>query len=260
VSEWIRDLRGALLFDTGTFIRVRGRPDTVLRGLVFIVAVALLAGFPAFVIEAGRGMRSQEAIETGMAQATAEFEQGLEQAAPFMQNVPPQVLDLIRQNFRMGVSIGTQIDALPTLLPRPLGNLLRAFGHWLSAPFGRSLVPLAAASLATWLGYGIWVLVYAKVLGGRADVRGFLGTTSLFAAPHLLNVFGFIPVLGPLFGVIAYLWGLAIYVKGAAVSNEIGTARALLAVVLPVIIFSVVILMFVGAIGATIAAFAAGRR
>lgn len=260
MSDWIRDLRGALLFDTGTFVRMRGRPDAVLRGLVLIVAVALLAGFPAFVIEAARGLRTQEAIEAGMAQATAEFEQGLERAAPFMQNVPPAVLDQIRQYFRMGVSIGTQIDELPTVLPRPLGNLFRAFGHWLSLPFSRSLIPLAAASLATWLGYGIWVLLYAKVLGGRADLRGFFGTTSLFAAPHLLNVFGFIPVLGPLFAVIAYFWGLGIYVKGAAVSNEISAGRALVAVVLPVIIFSIVILMLLAAVVATIAVLAMGRR
>jgi hypothetical protein len=260
MSEWIHDLRGALLFDTETFIRMRLRPDAVWRGMLFIIIVALLAGLPAFIIEAARGLQAREAIEAGASQATAQLEQGLQQAAPFLQNVPPQVLDQIRQNFQMGVRIGTRIAELPAFIPRPLGNLLRAAGHWLSEPFGRGLIPLAAASLATWLGYGIWVLVYAKMLGGRADLRGFFGATSLYATPHLLNIFAVVPVLGPIFAVIAFFWGLAIYVKGAAVSNEISTGRALIAVLLPVIIFSLIALMLLAVIGFGILSIVHGNR
>jgi hypothetical protein len=260
MSEWIHDLRGALLFDTETFTRVRLRPDAVWRGVVLIVIVALLAGLPAFIIEAGRGLRTVEAIEAAASQASLGLEQGLQQAAPALQNVSPQVLDLIRQNFQMGVRIGTRIAELPAFIPRPLGNLLRAAGHWLSVPFGRGLIPLAAASLATWLGYGIWVLVYAKVLGGRADLRGFFGATSLYAVPHLLNVFAIVPVLGPLLAIVAFFWGLAIYVKGAAVSNEISAGRALIAVFLPVIIFSLVALMLLAVIGVGISSIMHGNR
>ena len=196
MSEWIRDLRGALLFDTDTFVRMRGRGDAVWRGVLIITIVALLAGFPAFVIEVGAGLRTQEAIEAGIAQESARFEQSLQQMAPFMQNMPPQALAQIRQSVQVGIQVGTRIQELPTLLPRPLDDFFRAIGHWLSKPFGGSLIPLAAASLATWLGYGIWVLLAAKLFGGRADLRGFFGATSLYAAPHLLNVFSLVPVFG----------------------------------------------------------------
>ena len=54
--------------------------------------------------------------------------------------------------------------------------------------------PLAAVALGTWLGYGIWVMLFAKLLGGRSTLAGFFSTTALYAVPHLLSFFAFIPV------------------------------------------------------------------
>jgi hypothetical protein len=78
-------------------------------------------------------------------------------------------------------------------------------------------------------------------------LAGFFGVTALYAVPHLLSFFAFIPILGGVLGLIAYFWGLAIYIKGTASSHQMTLGRALLAVVLPVLL--VLLLAFVGAMG-----------
>jgi hypothetical protein len=79
-------------------------------------------------------------------------------------------------------------------------------------------------------------MLVAKLLGGRATLARFFGTTALFAAPHVLNIFGPLPFVGALLGLLAFLWGVGIYVKATAVSHDLSGGRALLAVVLPVVV------------------------
>jgi len=93
--------------------------------------------------------------------------------------------------------------------------------------------------------YGLLVLVFAKLMGGRATIQQMLGTTSLVAVPHLLDLFAFIPCLGSLLGLVAFLWGLVIYVKGTAVANEFGLGKAVLAVLLPVIIVFLLVMALI---------------
>ena len=180
-----------------------------------------------------------------------------------MQNLPPdvrdQLLSQIRQGFQTGQAIAARIEALPTILPRPVGRGLEALGKWLSRPFGGAVFPLSVATLGTWLGYGIWVTLMAKLLGGRADLPGFFGTTSLFAGPHLLNILGPVPILGPLAGFIAFVWGIGIYVKATAVSHELSTERALLAVLLPILILAVILIVVVFGVATFVAISASGR-
>jgi hypothetical protein len=250
MSRLLMDLRGALTLDTATFLGYRERADAMWRGALLIVVVALVASLPFFVQSLASGLNPRTAQDEA-ARAAAEFEQGLQQAAPYLQNVPPEVLNSIRQGFEVGSQIGSQVAAVPTPLPRPLGDVFRALGGWLQRPFAGPFVPLAAASLATWLGYGIWVMLFSHWLGGRAELNHFYGATALFAAPHLLNFFSFVPYVGWLFSLVAFVWGLVVYVKATAVSQELTTGRSVLAVLLPAIIVLALILigLFVVLIG-----------
>jgi hypothetical protein len=90
--------------------------------------------------------------------------------------------------------------------------------------------------LATYILYGLLVLVAAKILGGSATVQQMLGCTALAAVPFILGVFGLIPQLGYWPGAIAFLWGLVIYVMGTTVANEFGIGQAILAVILPILV------------------------
>lgn len=254
MSAWINMLRGGLVLDTATFLQLRERRDAVMRGFLFIVVIALLAGFPAFVLSFARGAQAHPLSEAETGQVMAELQQALDQMSPVLGGLPPGLTDAIRENVRIGVSIAQQIQQLPRPLPLALGEMLQAIGAWLSVPFARGLVPLGLASLATWLGYGTWVLLAGRLLGGRGSMVPFFGATSLYAAPHLLNVFGFLPVLGPITYIVAFLWGLVIYVKATAVSHEIGLGRALLAVLLPaLILIGLVVLVLIVLIGLAIA-------
>jgi hypothetical protein len=100
-------------------------------------------------------------------------------------------------------------------------------GAFLSLPFGR---------LAGWMGYTLWAMLVAKLLGGRATVSQTLGATVLYAVPHALDILDFVPCLGPTLGVAATVWGIAIYVKAMAVANDFSIGRAVTATVVPALI------------------------
>jgi hypothetical protein len=240
MSAWINLLRGGLLFDTATFEALRERRDAMLRGAIVIIVIALVAGIPGFISDLVNGIQAHPLSEAEASASVASVEQWLSTVAP---NVSDTSLNLMRRSTEIAVQVAREISALPTLLPKPVSGVLSALGGWLSRPFSGGL-PLAAASLATWLGYGVWVLLAAKLLGGRAEVREFFGATSLFAAPHVLNILNPVPYLGAVVGFIAYIWGFAIYVKATAVSNEFSIGRALVAAWLPIIV--AILLIFFG--------------
>lgn len=246
MAEWIRTLWNALLFKTEAFTGLRNRRDAFLQGLLVILVVSLLVGLPTLVADTVKGLRPATPADE-MADARAGFDRFLQQMEPLMQNLPADqrdmIMEMIRQGFQMGMQIASEIMSLPTILPRPVGQVLEAIGGWVSRPFGGATFPLAAATVGTWLGYGIWVMLAARLLGGRGGLVPFFGTTALFAVPHVLDVFGRVPYVGGVFGFIAFAWGAAIYVKATAVSHELSIERAILAVLLPVLVALVIAIL-----------------
>ncbi len=89
--------------------------------------------------------------------------------------------------------VAAQISNCPPPCRGRWRRLSSAIGHWLSRPFASSPLPLAAATLSTWLGYGMWVMLAAKLLGGRGTLHGFFGATAFFAVPHVLDIFAACP-------------------------------------------------------------------
>ncbi len=244
MRTWLRDLWHAALLRTAVFDGLRSRPDAFLQGFIVIVVVALLAGLPAAVIDlahgAGGALSVQESAEQEN-QVRASVDRALEGLNSM--GVPAEIQAEIRTWAEVGAAVGAQVGAqaaaLPTPLPRPIGSILQALGGWVSRPLADGGLPLAAAALGTWLGYGVWVMLFAKILGGQGTLHGFFGATALFAVPHTLNVFDRVPYLGTVLGVLAFFWGLAIYVKATAVSHELTFERALLAVLLPALLVAV---------------------
>jgi hypothetical protein len=242
MGEISRVLRGALLFKTPLFGEFSQRSDVFFRGFVIVVLVALIGGIPSLIIDVANGIRGTVSVPAESHEVSSGFTEALTQLRSLLAVLPEEqrnaVVDQIRQGFEMGVDIAVATESQPTLLPRPIGRVLSAFGGWFSRPFAATILPLAAASLATWLGYGLFVMLTAGLLGGRSDIAGFLGTTSLYSLPHLLNVFAVVGVFGPLVWFVAFVWGVAIYVKATAVSHEISLARAVVAVLLPAVVLA----------------------
>lgn len=240
MKAWLRDLRDIILLRTEAFVRLSRRPDAFLFGFLVVVSVALVVGLPGFISDLTTLRQAPEPADT--AAALSEARQALASVAPALDalGMPPstreQVLDALLQGFDLGLRLGSDIAALPTPLPRPVGAFFRAIGGWVSRPFADSGFPLAVAGLGTWLGYGVWVMLFAKLAGGRGTLHGFFGATGLFALPHLLHLFDRVPVAGAILGVLAFVWGLVIYIKATAVSHELPVERALLVVLLPGIV------------------------
>jgi hypothetical protein len=254
--EVLETLRGALTLDGDFFRSFHARHDVFLRGVVLVVVVALIASLPLFIMDLVNHLGT---ASNPAGAVTQQFQQAMQNIAPYLQSMPPEAQAQINQGFEAGSEIATRIAALPTPIPRPVGAALQALGSWLSKPFGNAGFPLSVASLGTWLGYGLLVMLFARWLHGRGDMAGFFGTTSLYAVPHLLNFLSPVPLLGPLTGLIAFFWGAAIYVKATAVSHELTLERALLAVLLPVLVALAFLILVVVVLIILIAVAASGR-
>jgi hypothetical protein len=186
--------------------------------------------------------------EAQLEEAATQIETGLKQIEPllgFMPTETRQQLTDVTRAIKVWIGAGAEISNLSAVLPRPLGALMQAFGAWLSLPFAQSGFPLSVVSLVTWLGYGLWVMLLAKLLGGRGTLAGFFGTSALYAVPHVLTFFAWVPCLGSVLGLIAFVWGIVIYVKATLVSHELSVGRALVAVFAPMLV--IVLLVLVGA-------------
>jgi hypothetical protein len=238
MKSWLADILDALRLRGAALAAVAERPDAFMRGLLVVVAAALIAGLPALVSGIANGFRpvAVEPVEIAPQVAGA-----FDMMRPWLRSsgLPDAVIDQIVEtaqgNTLMAGQIATEIQQLPTALPRPVAQAFKSAGAWLSRPFAASPFPLATASLATWLGYGIFVMLFAKLLGGRGALHGFFGATGFYAAPHVLAIFLPVPVLGPILSFVGFAWGLVIYCVATAVSHRLSAGRALVAVFAPLI-------------------------
>jgi hypothetical protein len=239
-SELISLSRGVLTFNDAAFAAHLASRDALKRGLLLMVVVALLAGLFPFLSAAAASFRrvDMNALES---QVERQIEQSL-QFNPAWQD--PVFQRTFRQYFQIGFAIArdiTQLKPNVSFLPSWLDRLLHAFGEWLSLPF---------AWLGAWAWYALWVALFAKLLGGRATLERMLAATSLFVVPHvldlvggLLNLFNNIAVAGACFGLlntviglVAWAWGIAIYVKATATANGFSLGKASLATILPALL------------------------
>lgn len=247
---WLRDLWHVVLLRTAVFDGLRRRPDAFLQGFIVIVVIALLAGLPGLVLDLVHGVQATRSARE-VAEAQAEVRQGIERFLRTLDaaGVPRAEQAQVRDRFEAGIAFAAEVAVataeLPTALPRPTGDILRTIGGWLSRPLADGRLPLATAAVGTWLGYGVWVMLSARLLGGRGTLHGFFGATAVYAVPHILDIFARVPVAGPALGFVATVWGLAVYVKATAVSHELTFERALLAFLLPALLVGVAIFLLI---------------
>lgn len=241
-------LRGVLLLDDKTYQRLLTSANPMKVGIYFLLVCLLIAAFPTFVTG------TIDEIQPFTADRATEFqEQFMETFRMISQFMPidPLFMQQFEENFQFGLNIAVAIDALPRPLPYAVGGFFTALGSWLSLPF---------THLASWLSYTIWVLLFAKIFGGRGGTNRFLGLTALYAVPNLLGFFGFIPYLGGLFRLVGMVWGWIVYVKGVHVSQEFTGAKAVLITIAPLIVGVLLILLVTLVFGVALAAVFSGGQ
>jgi hypothetical protein len=244
VGEMLQLARGALSLDTQTFVAQREARDAFRKGVLFVVVITLLAGSLSFIVSTVKGF-----LPPKWDAQRDEVEDQISQVFKFLPlEMDAETEQMIVGSIEAGLDIGFEIAQLPTPLPRPVKDFLQALGGWVTAPLLR---------LGGWMGYAFWVLLVAKLLGGRATLSQMLGCTALYAAPQILTILQVIPCLGPILAFVAFVWGLVIYIKATAVANELGPGRALLAAILPaavliglisLIVIPVVLLIIIAAV------------
>ena len=228
-KEWIDFGRNILLFREEAYQTHTARSDVMQRGLLVLVVVTLLAGLLPFLVGlVGDWISPAQPPEWISSNQAPNLEDMFGSAAQYL---PPDMGDAIEEfydpDIMEWVQMGMNIANLPTLMPKSIGTLLQNLGAYVSLPLQR---------LSGWMLYTLVALLIARLMGGKADVRRMLGATALYSIPHLLDMVSFVPCLGGLLGLVASLWGVGIYVKAVAVSNEISIGRAVLVSLLPALI------------------------
>lgn len=229
MNEMIQLFRGALVLDTKTFADLKASPDVFRKGFMFVLIVGLIVGLVTGLVGLVQG------LTTSPAQQKAQALEGMKQFTAFM---PPEAVQQMLDSMEMGFRIGERISKeAKAPLPGQVETLFKQIGVVVSQPFGW---------LASLILYGALVHIFAKLLGGRATIAQMFGVSSLTVAPHLLDALGWVPCLGGLFGLVAFVWCVVVYVKGTAVAHEMSNGKALLAVLLPIIVgVLLVVLLFV---------------
>ncbi len=244
MKELTRTIKGVFLLEEATFQRLFSAENSMKTGIYLLLACFLIAAIPTFIGNLVDSVQpfTEERADEFMNDLLA----GFETAQQFMPDDADFeiFMDQFRENSEFGARIGVAIDALPAPLPYAVGGFLRAFGGWLSMPL---------AHLASWFSYAVWVLLFAKISGGRGGVNRFLGMTALYAVPNLLSFLAFIPFLGSVFSLVGVVWGWVVYVKGVQVSQEFTAGKAVLVAILPVIMAVVVVFFITLLMGVTIA-------
>ena len=145
MATWMRTLWNGLLFRDEAFTGLRERRDAFLQGFLIIVIIALVIGLPTLIGDLAKGLRPN-AIEAELDQAMSEMDQMIEQMQPFLGNMPSGELDAImaqvKENMRFGFNIATQVESLPTFLPKPINTFFEQVGKWVSQPFTAGGFPL----------------------------------------------------------------------------------------------------------------------
>jgi hypothetical protein len=219
-------LRTALFLENPAFEVARSDRNAVRNAILRIVIIALVAGLLTFVVNLFQGDRSLAIARQSINQARTNLNAGLANADPDTRAQILGYLDAVDSMVR-------DLAGVQPRLGRPVADFFQALGHLVTQPL---------AWLGGWLGYLLWVLLFARLLGGQGSLPATMGATSLFVLPHLLDILAPIPGLGVVVGFLTTLWGIAIYVKGVEVSQRFGLGKALLATILPALLLGILIL------------------
>lgn len=246
VSVWLRNAGDAITLKPEPYQRLAAQ-QSLRSALLIVLVVGLIIGAVQALIGVPGLFRSpQDEVERGI----TSFEQGLDQAMSLSGQMPPEsqeVFDLIKSGIETWRPYILRLVAVPAPLPSFFGAFFNWIGAWLSSPF---------SLMASWLMISIWIMLFARLLGGRASLVSYLAASSLSVIPHLLNIFSFVPCLGGLLALTAGIWGLVIQYKAVQVSHGLSQGRSILAVLLPyillIVILSLLAVLFAGLLASMI--------
>lgn len=230
MSTMLNTLWRTLLLDDSAYQEWRERPNLFQRGIVLIVLITLVAELIVFGVNLVNRVRR---VDT--AQLEDQIWEGYRQQLqfnPFVQDLPPEVLEMQEQMMQVIVPMVTEVTQVEAPLPRGIAGFFQALGAYITRVF---------AALGGWMFYGALVLLVVNLLGGSAKLPDFLGMISLYIIPGLLALLQLDqPVAcccgGTLLALVGTIWSIVVYVKAVSVASDLDTGRSIVAVFAPFVV------------------------
>lgn len=123
---------------------------------------------------------------------------------------------------------------------------------------GRGFISGIIFSVLMWLIFSGFAYFFGKQIFGtpttQASAEQVARTVGYARAPGLLNIFGFIPILGGLIGFVASIWGIITLVIAIRQALDFSTGRAIITAIIAAIAAGIVgvILSLIFGVGAAI--------
>lgn len=212
----------ALLFKENAYEEMRTSSSPVVKGLVLIVVIGLIIAVCNLV---GTGLEMASTPNLGELKDKIYF---------YMQQMP-----WFAQAAGQGPEFKAQFDQWYNLgwqvFPRMFGapDLGSAAAGIIFTPLGLTI---------RWLVYGLLAYLFARWLGGTADLSQTLGVLALSAVPQLLNILGLLPFV--VVGSLVSVWGILVAYMGIKTAHRLPWGRAAWATLLPfILVWAVLFLM-----------------
>lgn len=223
----------ALTLNQNVMRGLRESMDGVRRGFLLVLFVGLLVGTANGISAVMQSATPARAVAT----IRAEVERQIDQLVLTSNDAAIQDLSrVVNENKEPFFQLLEELLTLPTALPRPVGLAFQLLSAMASTPLsylGGMLLAVAVTHIA------------ARQLGGQGNIQQMVALGSLSVAPHALDALAFIPGVGPMLGLVAWFWGLAVLVVATAVAHRLDSVRALFAVLLiPLLLILLGVLAF----------------
>ncbi len=223
-SSWISLGKDALTLKPEPFQRLAAPPASLRTAVAIVVVVGLIIG-AVHALVGIPGLVSHTPFNAD--EFIGQIEQGLSMSQSFGGAQTPdeqEAMAMIIDSIKSFVPTIQKLEQVNAPLPSFLVRLLEWLGTWLSMPF---------ALLGSWLFISVWIMLFARMLGGQGNLLPYLSASALSTIPHLLHAFDFIPCAGVVIWLVAGIWGLVIQVKAVEVTHGLSQGKSILAVALP---------------------------
>lgn len=223
ISQSFSLLWGALFLESQAYATMRDNKSPFKKGFIILIVLGLalaLAGIISVTLEWASSPSLAAIQETVLEKYQQSFWWHFIEAEP-------QALNLFEQTWEQIWQI------LGFVFPTPASSL-------------SGLILKPAGLIASWLIFGLFAHLFARMLGGKANLSQTLGATSLAAAPQLLGLLTVLP-----FVVIAGIgtWTLLCRYMAMRITHELSWQRAMWSVFLPTVLLSFLLFLLAAVIG-----------
>ena len=217
----IRLIWEALFLSNSPYAKVREDPSPALRGLAFLLLIALSVALLGLV-----GTTLEWATTPELGEIQAIVLEGIQEMDWYqdLQREPD-----FREQFQRWYDMGWRI--FPYVFDAP--SIPRAALRIILLPLRLVLV---------WLAYGLLAHLVARMLGGEGNLGQTMGCTALALAPQLLSIATLVPYL--VVGGVVTTWTLLCRYVALKTCHRLSWDRTLAATVLPTVVFVVIISFF----------------